>query len=242
MMSEALFMGNRFAPVTSHVGFLRASLRDVCAEMFDWRSRTRGDHIMTPFDGGLVRNVHHLEPLTLGWRPRELIVSTHNPEWVAVFDCGARGGDPVSTIGYLSRELGVRGVYVVSIPPAPPAGRDPHPWGARQLGLLGPEGQPPLKHIRETSVIQDGPKWRFDAVGEVQDFEDTAAYTRRRVTERFTDQMLIDYAKALGLDPFNPDFYPGPSVLVENTEEGPQDLIVGGIQETQRQFGILVDR
>jgi hypothetical protein len=90
-------------------------------------------------------------------------------------------------------------------------------------------------------VIQDGPKWRFDAVGEVQDFEETAAYMRRRVTERFTDLMLIDYAKALGLDPFNPDFYPGPSVLVENMENSPKDLIVGSIQETQRQFGILTE-
>jgi hypothetical protein len=193
---------------------------------------------MTQFDDGLVRNVHLLEPLTLAWRPRELVVATS----VAVYDCGARGGDPETTIGYLSDRLRARGVYVVSIPSAPSAGVDPHPWGARQLGIFGPEGRPPLKYIRTVSVTQDGAKWRFDANGEVQDFEDTAAYTRRRVTERFTDQMLIDYAKALGLDPFNPDFYPGPSVLVENMEESPQDLIVGGIQETLRQFGILVDR
>jgi hypothetical protein len=64
---------------------------------------------------------------------------------------------------------------------------------------------------------------------------------RRRVTERFTDQMLIDYASALGLVPFNPDFYPGPSILVEHMGKRPNEIVIGSIHETQKQFGIASD-
>ena len=45
-------------------------------------------------------------------------------------------------------------------------------------------------------------------------FENTAAYTARRLTDRLTPRMLADYCAALGVDAFNDDFYTGPSRLV----------------------------
>ncbi|WP_205649263.1 hypothetical protein, partial [Schaalia canis] len=39
------------------------------------------------------------------------------------------------------------------------------------------------------------------------DFEDRGAYESRRVVDRFTPAMLVEYCAALGLRPFDEDFY-----------------------------------
>ena len=71
--------------------------------------------------------------------------------------------------------------------------------------------------------MNDGGRWRFDAVGPQQPFETTQPYQNRRVRERFPFSLLRDYLAALGLDAFNPDFYLAgqPATLV--TEQFPDD-------------------
>ncbi|MDQ1292322.1 MAG: hypothetical protein QG608_200 [Actinomycetota bacterium] len=96
-----------------------------------------------------------------------------------------------------------------------------------------------LNYVRTVSVVRDGDRWRFDANGTVQDFEDVGAYKRRSVAARFTGSMLVEYAAALGLQPFEGEFFPGPSVLVRNPAVPPPGALVCSLQDAQQQAGIV---
>jgi hypothetical protein len=107
------------------------------------------------------------------------------------------------------------------------------------LEMFAPIATEFLNYVRIISVVQDGGRWRFDADGTVQDFEDVEAYGRRRIAERFTDTMLADYAAALGLRPFDNEFFPGPSVLVRNPAVPPPGALVLTLRDAQRRTGIV---
>lgn len=207
--------GDAFAPITSRIGFLQAPINQVSEALKVWRGQIHGSSQATELSGGLVRNVHVLEPLTIGIRPRELLVATRNPGWTALFDCGINGGDPVASVGYLARTMQVHGAVVCSVPHEPGAGPRGR-YGALQLEIFGPVQTDFLNYVRTISLAHDGRKWRFDVSGAVQPFEDVDVYARRKTTDKFTLDMLDRYAHELGLDPFNPGFYEGPSVLLTN--------------------------
>ena len=60
----------------------------------------------------------------------------------------------------------------------------------------------------------------FIADGTPSPFEDTSRYTARRVRDRFTQQILIDYTAELGLRPLEPGLYAPDrtAVMVEHTD------------------------
>lgn len=238
MMVGVTLLGDRFAPVTSCVGFVRAPLTEVAEELRQWRAEIHGDAWSTRFDGGLATNLERLEPLTGGVRPRELVVATR-ADWTAVFDCGVQGGDQVTTVAVLARRIVAQGLVVVSIPDRRGGDGVPERYGARQFELFGPFENGFLNYVRTISVVRDGGRWRFDANGTVQDFEDEAAYSHRRIVDRFTEEMLLDYASAVGVEPFDDGFYPGPTVLVSNPAVVPRGGWSLTIAEAQRQFGIV---
>ena len=242
MNEDSTVRGDLYAPVTSAMGFLRAPLEIVAEGLAVWRRNIHGSVQMVPLTGGLFANVAMLEPLTMGVRPRELVVATGNPEWVALFDCGIQGGDPHTTVSYLARTLKTQGVVVVSIPDVPESVRRPGRYGARQFEMFAPIATDFLNYVRTVSVIQDGSRWRFDANGIVQDFEDVEAYKRRTVVDRFSAKMLAEYAAALGLRPFDLAFFPGPSVLVRNPAIPASDALVVSLQDAQRRLGIVPER
>jgi hypothetical protein len=242
-MSESVTLwDDALAPVTSAMGFLCAPLEEVVDGLSQWRREIHGSVRAARLEGGLRANVAVLEPLTGGVRPRELVVATRNPQWSAVFDCGVQGGDQVSTVGFLARELQTQGVVVCSIPDVP-AGDPwrPERFGARQFEMFGPLDTDFLNYVRTISVVRDGARWRFDAGGTVQDFEDVEAYKRRKVTERFTADMLVDYAAALGLEPFDDEFFPGPCVLVSNPATPPPGGAVLSLRDARRWAGLDAD-
>jgi len=232
------FMGDRYAPVTSSIGFLRAPLPEAAEALRKWRLAIHDAAECLELPGGLVDNVKRLEPLTGGVSPRELLVATRSPEWTAVFDCAVQGGDQVTTVGYLARTIMCPGVVVVSIPDSAGGGGLPQRYGALQLEMFAPVMTDFLNYVRSISMVRDGSRWRFDANGTVQDFEDLSVYRRRKVIDRFTLQMLTDYAAALGLEPFDPGFYPGPSALIVTPTTPPPGAQVLSIAEAQRWAGI----
>lgn len=231
-------LGETYAPTTSSIGFLRASLDDASAALHQWRSRLHGSADAEPLSGGLSANVAALEPLTTGVAPRELLVATRNPEWTAIFDCGLPSGDPVSTVGHLSRTMACQGVVVAYIPDRMASGGLPERYGALQLEMFGPLPTEFLNYVRTISLVRDGVRWRFDATGTVQDFEDVDAYSRRKIAERFTRAMLVEYCAALGLEPLDDGFYPGPSVLVSLGITPPAGALALTRAEAQRWLGI----
>ena len=58
--------------------------------------------------------------------------------------------------------------------------------------------------------------------------------------DRFTPDMLLRYCAALGLRPWDDDFYPGPCVLLTSPIQPLPDAYVVTIPEAQRLNGIVV--
>jgi hypothetical protein len=230
-----VLLDDRFAPITSVIGFLEAELGDVTEALRRWRAELHGSATATELPGGLEATVHRLEPLTAGVRPRELLVTTRAPGWTAVFDCGHRGGTQTATLGYLCDVMLCRGLVVNLVPPAAgPASR----YGAVQFALFGPVRTEFINYVRTVSLIQDGSRWEFSAHGTAQDYEQVAAYSARRVRDRFTPKMLTEYCAALGLEPFDAGFYPGPSVLVESPQAILPGLAALSLADVQKRDGI----
>ena len=64
--------------------------------------------------------------------------------------------------------------------------------------------------------MNDGGRWLFSVNGKEQSFEEADKYRSRRISDRFTDEMLERYCRALDIDIFNEDLY-GPKAAVVNT-------------------------
>jgi hypothetical protein len=83
--------------------------------------------------------------------------------------------------------------------------------------LYGPRQTEFLNYIRSVAAANDGGRWRFEAAGEEQTFEEIGAYSTRAIPDRFTVEMLDRYLGALGIHAFDERFYKPIGLLVERT-------------------------
>jgi hypothetical protein len=211
-------------PVGWAVGFVQRPLDDVLRAMRAWRDHRPKQRKLDRVP--IVDQLAQLPPLQ---QPphRELVVGTRS-DWTAYFDNSILGGDPVSWVGHLSRELNCQGVIAIHIP----IGQYPYP--ATQFELLGPAGEKPLRYIRTVSAgIYDEGRWRFDAWGPEQSFEEPAAYSSRLIRERLTRDMLLRYLAAFRIAADDPSFY-GDGVLFERRAwRRPRSMT---LEEARREF------
>jgi hypothetical protein len=78
-----------------------------------------------------------------------------------------------------------------------------------------------LNLVWDVSAFNEGGRWVWQRTGQIQPFEETAAYNNRRIKDRFTKEMLIRYCDALSI-PLDVHNYGSESLLelpynVENT-------------------------
>ena len=211
-------LGDRLAPVTYSIGFLSAPPKRVARAVrwlyFRWPDAWRRVAVL---NGGLEEALLQLQPLGGLLHPRVLVASTALEGWSAVFDGDARGQGVRGVSVRLSRALRVPGYFVAA---APPASDPEHFPGFRQFYVLGP--QTGRDHVRAVWVSEeeDVGRWHFGTDGEVQPYEDVEAYRRRRHTDRFTERMLVDYAAAVGLRPWEDSFYRPPFHLITSLRLG----------------------
>ena len=232
-------LSDRLAPITSSIGYLNVPLDTAAAGLLAWRRGLYGRVHARPVEGPLPRLIHHLEPLTGGSRSRELLVATRSPEWTAFFDCLLTGTDADTAVGQLCLSLGCKGVSLATVPHTLGTGLEPQGrYGAVQMTLYGPLRTDWLNRVRSISVAHDGSRWRFDADGTEQDFETPSAYTRRKIKDRFTSDMLAEYCAALGIEPFDEAFYGPAGVLVTSDVPTAPDGKVLRLTEAQAWFGI----
>jgi hypothetical protein len=225
-------LDERFAPITSSIGFLEVPIAVAADAMERWGRNLDGDLMIRSLRGRLSEFLTQLEPLTSGAVPRELLVGMGS--WTAYFDCSLRGTDPVGPMGHLSRLLQCAAVLVDSVPhtvglPGVSQGR----MGSVQFTLLGPIETDFLNFVRAVSLAFDGNKWEFNATGTVQAFEETDAYQAPRVRDRFSSVMLERYCQAMGIDVFNPDEYGPEAVIFEREVVMPEEPIIMTLKETQ---------
>jgi hypothetical protein len=233
-------LSDRFAPVTSRFGFLEVPLEGAGQGLQAWRRQLHGRATATPVDGSLPELLERLPPLTGGVRPRELLVGTVGDRWTAYFDCGFQGGDPVSTVGYLSQELKCHGVMLDSTPHTIGTSLEtPGRYGSVQFELYGPLQTDFMNYVRTISASHDGSRWVFDQSGTVQAFEQPDHYTARKVRDRFPSDLLAQYAAALGIRAFDEDFYTNQAVLIETRQKVPRKGKSMTLADTQHFWGIV---
>jgi hypothetical protein len=231
-------LDERFAPITSSIGFLKMPIGDATDALERWRTRLYGDIAISRPTDGFPEALRCLEPLTGGVRPRELLVRCGD-DWTAYFDCGLRGTDAVSAVGHLTSEHHCWGLAIDVVPhtvglPGVRHGR----MGAVQFELFGPHRTDFLNYVRTVSVAYDG-GWRFHTHGQVQPFEEVGTYRARRVRDRFTSEMLERYCRAVGVDVFNAAAYGPDATLFESPEPVPQDGYVMTLEQVQEWLEIV---
>ena len=235
---------DRFAPTTSCIGFVGLPLQAAAEQLEMWRRDLYPSVSVERLQGAIPQLLPRLLPLVAG-RPRELLVEAGR-EWTAYFDSSQGGTDPISSVGHLCRVAQCAGVAITSRPDVVDRERRQLRYGAVQFQMFGPLPTEFLNYVRGVSAVNSGSRWEFHASGTEQDFEEPERYTARRVRDRFTSDMLERYCMALGIDPFNEDFYGPTAVLVESDVPfpvtGPMPVT---FEELQRQLHIepgLADR
>ena len=217
-MEIATLLDDRYAPITSSIGFLKLPLDDTAEALAAWWRSLAPPVSVEPLDESFEEALAQLDPLEVGSRSRALLVE-QDDGWTAYFDCLATGTDPVSAIGYLAQVNRTAGVSVTTIRPSRVRS------GSIQFGLYGPAATDFLNHVRGVAVARDdGGRWRFIESGTPQEFERLDAYRLPRVEERFTSEMLHEYCRALGFRPYEASAY-GKSILVRS-----KPPVEGGIE------------
>jgi hypothetical protein len=218
---KGLLLDDRWAPVTSEMGFLETGAEHAARAFAAWQGgllAPRGIAVeVRPVSGSLEQVLSTLLPLTSPESRRYLFVSTRSP-WTG-YVANTRGGtDAASAMAYMARTVGCRGLRVVAVPNTYRKGEGR--YGAVMLTMYGPHRTAWINTVRVVSASNDGGRWVFDQFGEPFPFEKLEQYQARRVRDRFTFDMLREYLHHLGLSPFEEDFYlpeGAPAWLVEKT-------------------------
>jgi len=219
-MTHAI-LDNAYAPVTFTCGFVECPFAEFSRAFAGWQSeldakfgtQTELCRFRAPLSEALLR----LEPLTTPL-DRYLLTETRSA-WSAVFSNGLRANDVFSPVSYLPTQLRCRGLEVVCSPDRSDRNAKDglRVYGAVAFTLYGSETTDWLNRIRHVAVTNDVGGWEFAAEGEVQPYEKTEGYRKRKVVDRFTVEMLESYCRALSIELFDANFY-GEQCLVSHTK------------------------
>jgi hypothetical protein len=197
-------------------GLVGAPLSRVSDEMFKWHAQLGFRPRRRLVDVGLNEAANLLLPLDKTPYLRNLLVGTRSARWTAYFDATPSGGDPRGAVSVLGSRL--RAPYVVVY--ATPFGGDSDAIPGTLGGLqweYSPDGSASNQRAIALVEGEGSRRFHFEAWGPLQAWETPEAYTARDKRQRLTIERVAQYCRAVGIEPFDPDFYVGPSVLVERT-------------------------
>ena len=206
---KGLLLEDRWAPVTSEMGFLELGAEQAAQAFATWEREVMTPRGITvevlPVSGTLEQVLSSLLPLTSGERRRRLFIPTRSA-WTAYVADQWTGTDAASPMSVMARMLSIRCLRVVAVPHT--LRGDQGRYGAVMLDVFGPEQPGKLtNYVRALEVANDGGHWVFEQEGEPFPFEQVERYQARRVRDRFTFEMLKDSLRHLGLEPFEEHFY-----------------------------------
>jgi hypothetical protein len=208
---KGLLLEDRWAPVTSTMGFLELGAEQAAQAFATWlrglpTSRDSTIEVL-PVSGTLEQVLSSLLPLNGG--ERRLFIPTRSA-WTAYVDNQWTGTDAASAMSVMAQRLSIRCLRVVAVPHTRRKNQGVR-YGAVMLDVYGPKQPGKLNnYVRALGASNDGGRWVFDQSGEPFPFEQVEQYQARRVRDRFTFEMLKDYLRHLGLAPFEEDFYMPP--------------------------------
>lgn len=225
----------KLAPLTDSLGFVQAPLKAVEETYFHWRKNLPYDVNIRreTMNGTLIDLLPQLEPLG---PMKNLFVSTQS-NWTAYFDNNLNGADVFSHAAYVANVLGCRAVRLVCCPNSLTSATDSRRgrYGGALFEVTGPDGTPPLMYERTVWATNDGGRWSFGADGTPFPFEETDAYSNRKIKDRLTDEMLERYCAALGIRLFDQTFYGRQAVLFRQGK----DLRSISLKQRQYDLGII---
>lgn len=210
-----MLLNDECSPTTDQIGFIELPVRKA-AEIIVRKWQKTVPLRASEHRGTLKENLVRLLPLTSMASPRRMFVQT-NSRWSAYFDNGWRGTDAWGVISNLAEKRAL-GMKVAADPQSFGGVRRPVDSPSVIWEVFGPKRTDFLNVVRKVTVIDQGAgHWEFDQVGRPFPFEDLARYSARRIKDRFTVEMLLEYLKHFDIDLFNADFYSGPAVMIELT-------------------------
>ena len=116
---KGLLLDDRWAPVTSEMGFLELDAERAARAFAAWQGglpTADGIAVETrPVKGSLEQVLSTLLPLTDSERQRYLFIPTRSP-WTAYVDNSHRGTYVSGPMGHMAQTLGCRGLRVVAVP------------------------------------------------------------------------------------------------------------------------------
>lgn len=130
-------------------------------------------------------------------------------DWTVMLTDGPLGSDVGMIPSLVARQLDRIGIRATAVDPGSAR------YDAVILEVFDPTATDHLLRLRrEITAANDGGRWVFSQFGEPYPFEDLDAYGRRRIRDRFTQDMLHHYLEALGVPlGTDPDF--GATVMIE---------------------------
>lgn len=204
-----LLFDDKFAPITSEIGFLECDIKSVCAAYESWETEILRQFEMRieleSVEGNLESVIRKLFPLTTPIRTRLAFIPTQSA-WTAYFDNGPQGTDAAGLVNVLAQKLNCRGIRAVLVPntmPSKPSKEAHGRYGATMLEVYGSDRKP----IRIIYAANDGGKWVFGESGVPFPFEEMAKYNEKKIRDKFTGEMLCGYLKNLGISAFDETFY-----------------------------------
>jgi hypothetical protein len=227
-------LSDLYAPITSSAGFLKANLDNSGEALLQWRKSIGSKIEKQARKEGFPLVLNQLEPLTTHSVTKELLINTRS-EWVAYFNNNHLGSDVFGPIGVLSEMLKCSGVTVQCIPNTyRKSEKNKGRFGAIQLTMFSGNRRDGFDIVRGISVINDGGRWTFDTIGDIQPFENYEHYKSKRLPDRFTSEMLEAYCHAIGIEYFDPSFYQDQSVLFKLKDRLPRDARCYSLKEVQQ--------
>jgi hypothetical protein len=224
---QLALLQNKFAPITKEIGFLECDLKPIAEAYHSWMAE-----ILLPLEmrieaksieGSFETALQNLLPLTVPTPCRFAFVPTKS-NWTAYFDNSRRGTDSSGAMHVLSKRLNcrsIRAVHVLNTTPKNPSLEAKGHFGATIFEVFE-NG----KAIRTLYAANDGGKWKFGQSGNVFSFEETNNYEAKKISERFTGEMLNNYLQHFGINFFEEDFYTSgkPAVLFSRHGKLPPNL------------------
>lgn len=216
-------LNDEFVPLTYQAGFLEATLENTLEVFLKWQSEIGAELGRQPQHERLASSLRQalgrLEPLTTP-PTKVLLLETHS-RWTAFFDNGLRVSDPESPVGHLCTIIPCSGVVVHCAPDRSQTGnRDAlRIYGIVSFRMFAARQTSWLNRERAVVAINDGGSWLFSADGIPQPFEEPQNYKARRIADRFTDEMLERYCKALGIGLFDEAFYGTKAAIINTVQQ-----------------------
>jgi hypothetical protein len=195
-----MLVAPEFAPITNAFGVLEPPLREVTSALRAWKAQIGDASDLTSAQVTLRDGLRMLEPLGAPWFKRLWIATTSNRWRTAYFDGFINGGDPFPPISYLAERMRCLGTVVVATPESV------------QISEYGPD-QTEWLNLNWAVVASNDDPWTWRHFGEIRPFEEAASYSKRRIRDRFTPDMLRRYCLALGIPLEDKQF--GPEAVIE---------------------------